>query len=521
MARSSTRSKTAESAVAAARARLFKLTYANPISGLTPTKLIGWLNAYRRGELRQAALAWHEMLERDDMLKPCAGKRIRAVSSLKWEVLPIEDSPEANRHKAALEHFYNNLAAYDGLNEMERGGIRQLFRQMMSAVGMRYAVHEIIWRPGTRGGLTADFKFLPLQFFESTTGRLRYLPEDYALAGTELDEVFGDGGWMCNCGEGLMFASSIAYLFKTPTGLKAWVSYMEKFAMPPLHGQTSAAKDTAEWNEVKDALTGYGEDLALLTDPNTKITPLELKNAGQAPHAPLVDRMDRALSRIWMGGDLATMSKDGGAVGSQPQGDDLAKLQEDDAAMISDSLQHYVDAEVIRQTFGEGVEPLAYFQLSPPARMDIERERATDTFLIGAGVAVGKRQLQQRYGRTEPDAKDELATAPAVAPSPFARAANEATARSAARDVAFKASATAELTAAQRTAFAPLVTRLQAILALDDAALPAALDALKADLPSLYRTILADPALAAAWEKIFGTALVSGFAEAAQQKSTP
>lgn len=514
----------AESKVAAARARLFKLLYANPISGLTPARLVSWLNAFVRGDLRQAVLLWQQIIDRDDQVGPCATKRTRAVARLNWQILPIDDSPEAEKHKATLEHFYNNLSAHDGLNEMERGGVRQLVKQMMSATGMRYAMHEIIWKPAAPGGLTADFKFLPLHFFENTTGRLRFLKTDSDMAGVDLDEHFGPGGWICNAGDGLMIASSVAYLFKTPTGLKAWVSFMEKFGMPGLHAKTSAQKNTPEWDDLVDAVTNYGEDLAIVTNEGASIATIESKTSGNAPHPPLIDRMDRAISRIWLGGDLATMSKDNQAVGSQPQSDDLDTLKDDDAEMITDALNEYVDKEIIRQIYGDTA-PLAYFRLRSPNK----KTTADSVLRIETGqkygVEISKAFVRQELSLPEPKPEDDLITAPPVAASPFGaqslgfqRASNEATVARVAMQ--FRAASLQDLTEAQTETLRPLVDRLQAILSLPDDKIDSALAALKADLPRLNDEILADPALQAAFENILGTALVAGAATAAEQKKT-
>lgn len=516
--------KNAQSKVGAQRAKLFKLLFANPVKGLTPAKLIQYLDAFNRGELRQAALLWQQILERDDQVGPCAEKRTRAVP-VTYQILPIDDSREAARHKAALEYFYNNLTAFDGLNEMERGGLRQLIKQMMTALGMRYAMHEIIWKPVAAGKLTADFKFLPLQFFENTTGRLRFLETDFAMVGKDLDEYFGEGGWMCNAGRGLMVASSIAYLFKVPAGLKAWVSFMEKFGQPPIHATTSAAKDSAEWDAIVDAVEGYGEDLAIVTDESTKIEALDVPNGGQAPHPPLVERMDRAISRIWMGGDLATMSATGpSGTGSNPQSDDLDKLREDDAAMVTDALQYYVDRQVIQQLFGDGVAPLAYFSLVVPKKKttdeSVKKIETASKFKVPLAVSY----VRQELNLPEPKKGEELISepAPATVPGlpPPVSAANEQSPAELAREAAFKASAIEQLTAAQRASLVPLVRRLEQIASLPDAEFDAALQQLKGELPQLYRTILADPAVADAWEQIYGAALVDGAASAARQQAT-
>jgi len=512
---------TPQSKVGAERARIFKQSYANPISGLTPARLVSYLNAFSRGELRQAVLLWQQMIDRDDQIGPCVDKRARAVTSLKWEILPVDDSPEAAKHKAALEHFYNNLTAFDGLNEMERGGVRQLLKQMMTAVGMRYAMHEIIWQPGAAGGLTAEFKFLPLQFFENTTGRLRYLETDTAVYGRDLDEIFGPGGWMCNAGRGLMVASSVAYLFKVPAGLKAWVSFMEKFGQPPIHATTSATQGTAEWDRVVDAVSGYGEDLGLVTDDGTKIQALTMPNGGQAPHPALVERQDRAISRLWMGGDLATMSATGpSGTGSNPQTDDLDKIQGDDAGMLTDALQSYVDPQVIRMLFGEGVDPLAYFQLVVPKKKSTDESAKKIDTAAKYKVPLSVAYVRQELNLPEPKKGEELITVAAEpAPvNPFVRTANEKPASDLAKAAAFKATAIERLTSAQRASLVPLVTRLERIAGLPDAEFDAALKQLQAELPQLYRTILSDSAVADAWEEIFGAALVSGAATAAESQ---
>jgi hypothetical protein len=498
---------------AAGRARQHILSRFNPIRGLTPSRLSSYLEAFDAGYLRNAAETWSKIAERDDQVITCATKRLRAPTRLRWEILPADDSAEAARHKIVLEEFYNNITATHVLDEDERGGVRLLIQQMLSAVGMRYAVHEIVWRPGG-GTLGAEFRFVPLQFFEHRTGRLRFLPTELALDGIDLDPA----GWMVTTGAGLMRATSIAYMFKAMP-LKAWVNFTEKFGIPGLHGTTPAPKGSPEWEALADALEGFGESLALVTNEGATINPIELKSVGSHPHPALVDRMDRAISRIWLGGDLATMSQTQGAVGSQPQTDDLSKLEEDDAHLVSETLQQYVDRWVIR--FRTGAEkPLAYFQLQPTRKLDTERELKVDTFLIGAGVPVAKKDLMERYGRSEPDDTEPLATAPTVPglpPRPFGNQRPPD-----ARFEIFRAQALRQLSRAQSEALRPLTDRLAEIVDIEDeAAQDAALLKLQNDLPHLLRGMASDPELLAVWEQIFATALVSGAVEAAEAQQRP
>jgi hypothetical protein len=216
----------------------------NPIRQLTPESLARALEAFQAGDLRLAALLWDAMERRDDVLCNVALKRKKAVARLEWEILALDDSPTARRHREALLAFYNNLTVTHACDPHQRGGVGLLVKQMLDAVGKKYAVHEIIWQPlasrtqqpaangeiltpsqavvsaqvvsnstaspQPAAWLTATFRFAPLWFFEARTGPLRFLPDDTATEGVDL----ASGQWLVTIADGLMEASSIAYLFK-------------------------------------------------------------------------------------------------------------------------------------------------------------------------------------------------------------------------------------------------------------------------------------------------------------------
>lgn len=502
---------------AAERAVLAIMGRINPIRGLTPERLSSYLDSFDLGHLRYAARVWQKIKDRDDTVKAVSEKRELAASLLNWEILPVDDTPEAETHKAALEDFYNNLVTTHALDTNQRGGVSTLIKQMMQAVGHKYAVHEIVWAPQSTG-LSAEFRFVPLEYFENTAGRLRFLPREYSSTnGEELEE----GGWMVTTGPGLMEATSVAYLFKQ-LPLKSWLVLCEKFAVPYLHGETPAAYGSTEWNAFRDALAAFANDGALVTSPGGKITPIQI--SGQSlPQEQLIDRMDRAISRLWRGNDLGTMSREGDATGSNPQESETDILEAADALIISETLQHYVDRWVCRYRFGTD-EPKAYFRLQPTVRENQELQLKIDDYLIKWGVGRGKNDLREKYGRPEPDPSDELATAPAAAgpqiPNPNGQIPNGQRADGAGlvneRPSAFDLAARRELTEAQRRALAGPLARLRDLLEIEDEAeLRAAAEKFQAELPALSRPILTDPATAKAWQEIIGTAVVSGFFEAA------
>ncbi len=394
----------------------------NPMRDLTSESLSRHLDAFETGNLRGAALAWDAIEKRDDIMKTVAPKRKKAVARHGWEVLiPSDLRPDqlaqAQQHADALQYFYSNLTCTNALDENERGTFKLLVRQMMDAVGKRYAAHEIVWKPllvdgpsGPLPRLTAEFRFVPLWFFENRTGNLRLLPHDLALEGEPLEA----GAWMITVGEGLMMACSIAWMFKK-LPLEHWLDYCQRYSLPALQGTTTAARGTPQWEELASALGTVLTDLSVVTADSETVKVLDLKGSGPAPFEPLVSRMDRLITALWRGSDLSTLSRSQG-YGASLQGGETELLEVDDAENISETLNTYVDPWIIKYLFGDQARPLAYIKLVMPPRKLSEQDLAVDEFLLRHGAKLGTADALERYGRAPADPNEEtlvLAAAPA------------------------------------------------------------------------------------------------------------
>ena len=513
--------------VSAARVQQYLLARFNPIRGLTPHLLSTYLEQSDLGFLRFMALVWNKIRERDDQIGAVAVKRELRPTDMAWEVVPIEDTPAAMEHAKALEDFYDHLVCTHALDQNMRGGVSLLVRLMQRAVGDKFSVFEMVWRPEP-DLLTAEFRWIPVWFFENRTGQLRFLPYELALQGVPLDP----GGWMVHVAEGLFQATSIAYLIKQ-MGLKYWASYAEKFGIPFLHGKTNAQYGSAEWEQFKSALAGVSSDGSILTNQAGELNALQVGSGANMPQPALVDRMDRAIARIWAGGDLSSMSRGGmghsggesggghgsaGAMGQQENEENIAKA---DAVRISETLQFYVDRWVIRYKFGEGVAPLAKFTLEPPRNVDADREIKVDSFLMQCGVPMAIHDLVERYGRAMPEEGEPMATPPPAKPAfggglpgeaaPFGNVAD-------ARFRRYQVTSTDLVARAQADAIAPVRNRLLDISKLEkpeDRA--AALKKLREDLPRLLKRVAGSEALTKALEDAMGTALVIGATDSAQK----
>lgn len=518
-----------ESVVSAQRVLQYLLQKFNPIRGLTPERLGQYLEQWDLGFIRYLALAWNQIKERDDQIKGVMSKRSFAVSRLHWEIITDDDSPESQAHKNALEEAYAGLTCTSAIEQNQQGGVNLLIRQAMNCIGDKYTVHEIVWKPdvNAEGGdtLTAHFRMIPLHFFENRTGTLRYLPYELALDGIPLDQF----GWCIFVGDGLNFATSIAYIYKQ-LGIKTWANFNDKYGMPFIHAKTTAAYGSPEWNQMVAAVEGIRSDGSLVTNVEATVEALKLTVNGELPQKEFCDRMDRAIARLWRGGDLSTMSRGGsGASGALPQLEVADEIAEADSVLLSESLNFYFDRAVIRYRFGAN-RPKARFKIIPPKDIDTAKEIAVDQFLLSVGVPMSVSDLQERYGRPNPDPDDTLAVPPMQAAqigkgvgdesangplslgngmySPSPRLAEE-----------FRKEATKRLTLQQAKMLGPLADRMKrAALIRNDEQRQAELANIRKDLPTLFKSVNENSVpLIQALEDIIGTALVSGAVESAAQ----
>ncbi len=364
------------------------------------------LDAFRAGHLRDAALIWDCMEDRDDTVHISASKRKKAVARHSYEILTLENSKSADEHRKVLEYFYTNLYVTHAVDNNEQGGFQLLVRQMMDAVGKKYAVHEIIWRPEPNGKLTAEMRFVPLWCFENTTGKLRFCPYEYSDKSLPLEP----GGWMVTVGEGLMMACSIACLYKQ-IPLIDWLSYCQKHGVPAVIGKTAAARGSAAWNEmIKSLDTMLSErDPAILISDTDQVDLIRQSSNSAMPFPELVDEMTRAIISLWRGGDLSTRSERY-SVGASMQQDEALLLEIDDSEWISETLHAYLDKWIIHYVFGEDVTPLARIHLRNIQKTTVDTDLRVDEFLLRHNAPLSLTQTLERYQRSMPSKEEKLLT---------------------------------------------------------------------------------------------------------------
>jgi hypothetical protein len=498
----------------------------NPIRTLTPLRLSIQLDSFDAGYLRDFAITADAIARRDDTIRPALEKRIKSPARRSTAILLVENldeaqKTEAEKHKAALQYFYDNLEVTHALERNTRGGLKLLIRQMMTAVPMRYAVHEMVWTPTVdpvsgEDRLSAKFINVPLWFFENVSGRLRFINLPF---GQVFGQDMADNEWLVTVGSGIMEPLAVAYMFKQ-LSLRDWVSYSEKFGMPGLLGKSPAAKDSPGWTALVEAVEAFSSDWAAVVNTEASIDLIETKGAGNLPFPSLVERMDRAIATICRGADLSTMSAGSGTgQGASLQGDESELLEQDDCEIVSETLQQ-VSKIVIKHLFGVD-QPLAYLQIVVPKKKTTDDTVKKLSFLRDSGVPVGMQYARQELGVPPPGEDEEVlrtATQPALPGNNFSALANAAEA--ALSGAMFQAKAKKDILAAKAKAFAPLVARLQEIVGMSDTEQDVALAKLREDLPRYAKQLSCTEEEITAWMNSIAPKIVEGAVAAAQaQKS--
>lgn len=496
----------------------------NPIRQLTPELLSSYLEQFRIGFFRNAALAWDAIERRDATVMSVAPKRKMSVSRHGYEVLTVDDSPKAMAQKEFLEHFYDNCSATTALEPDEEGGFSLLLRQMMDSVGKRYSVHEIIWQPKPDGNLSAKFIHCPLWWFEGTIGKLRYLLNEFSVYGVDMQP----GEWLITVGPGIMEACSVAYMYKN-LSLRDWLSFSEKFGFPGILGKTQGALGSAEWNAMEEAVRNFASDWAAVTNSGNEIDLIEAKTTGQSPFQELVEMMDRRIVTLWRGSDLGTNSRSNGT-GASLQAGESEILEVDDAMMLTETLARKVSRYALAWKFGN-VTPLAYVKIKVAPQAATDMDLRIDQFLLSCGFPLSVRDAANRFSRPMPDGTDEneLLTPPAspmqdnapAAANPvdtFANAASVAQQNNQAANILAE-NARNSILSALNDDVSHVIERINAILSIEDEAVfRAKLKAFIDDFPKLKQSVLADPATARALAPVISSALANGMALAAKNE---
>lgn len=297
--------------------------YTGPL--LTPFDRI--LNVRGAGDL-----TIYEEVYSDPQVKSVFGQRQLAVTQCDWKVDAASD--------AAID-----VKAAEFLNQqLENIGWDRVTTLMLFGIFYGYSVAELIYeRQGSMVGLSSIKVRDRKRFRFDDECRLRLLTMNNMFEG-ELVEApyfwhFATGADHDDepYGQGLAHWLYWPVFFKRH-GLKSWLTFLDKFAVPTAVGKYEArSADPNERRKLLQAGAALGNDAAVIIPNDMQLELLEAARSGVGDYKSLHDAMDGTMAKVVLGQTASSQGTPGRLGNDELQGDVRQDLIKADADLICES----------------------------------------------------------------------------------------------------------------------------------------------------------------------------------------
>ena len=442
-------------------------------SGIDPAQVGLYLAAHEQGEYYESAPILEAVLRYDAQILTCFEKRVALATACPWEIVPETSDKslkaEAEKQASILRDFFNTISVSSAFARDSSLSVGALLKHILSAVAYGYSASAVsFYNAKTPQGdptVHATFINCPLRFFEGSSRFLR-IRTDLDIIGKPLEPK----KWVIanSLSTPLLIPSLVLFCLKS-TPMEDWAHVVEKFGIPFAWLNTPAKEGTPEWENAKKAVKAIGSGFSAVLGESVKLNTATMAQ-GDAPHERIIDYIDRAISRLWLGGDLSTMSREGESVGSLAQNDALSIIAKNDRDFLEQIIDTQISRRVLDYVFGAGTRQLAYFKFSASRREDISSIVARITAAQSLGLPVSKSWLYAELGIPEPEEGEETMIAGAEIPRKGEETANSCKQAGGAENRALDAKNAAQLPKlpksvidAQNAVFEEIVAALESI----------------------------------------------------------
>ncbi|MEM0953313.1 MAG: DUF935 family protein [Pseudomonadota bacterium] len=332
----------------------------------------------------------YDELLRDDQVHSTFQQRRTAVTRATWNVEPAS---EASQDVAAAEFLKEQL---------ERIGWDDKTDKMMYGVFYGFAVAEVMW--GVEGGQITidDIKVRDRSRFRFDKDDNLFLINTQNPQGVQMpDYKF----WTFNAGAnhddnkyGLGLAHSLYWpVFFKRSDIKFWLVFLEKFGMPTATVRLPDGQITnpEEIRKAKAVLAAFQADSGLIVPESMKLELLEAARSGTADYDALVERMDKAISKVVLS---QTMTTDDGSSLSQAQvhKDVSQAVIDSDSDLINDSFRRSVATWLTEWNFPNAGVPKIVRETEPEEDLNERAER--DSKIVQLGYEPTEEYIEETYG---------------------------------------------------------------------------------------------------------------------------
>ncbi len=354
---------------------------------------------------------YRDML-RDPHIRSVMQTRRLAVVGKEWDVVPASDRPEDERVKEVVELALGACAKFERARY-----------DLLEGIWAGFAVGEVMW--GLRDGWVVPTEIRRRgqhRFVFDFDGRLRLLTLANMIEGEALPErkflVFQyDADPENPYGVGVGQSCYWSWHFKKH-GVKFWVVFMDKFAMPTPIGKYPTGLPKDKQDELLAVLKSIQTDSAVKIPENVSI---EFKEAARtstvAVYDPFIDKMNAEISKAVLGQTLTTQEGKSGSLSlGQVHGEVRADLMLADCDLHDEVLNQLI-RWIVDFNFGPDVPAPAFHTrtTSEPDLMDQWRQSFRDSNLQRMGLRIPASYARTTYNIPEPEGEDDVLVPPAPA----------------------------------------------------------------------------------------------------------
>ena len=483
----------------------------NPLRGLTFPIAVSWMEQCQRGIFADFQWACHFIERRDADLYAIIERRCGMLTQMDWDIKTVErrfkqrgmqyDSVLASEQQAALRGSYDRFEnLYEAIEHLAMASFWGYAPVQYIASG------ELLKRLNCldpwnvcRDGAYGDWYWNP----EAFNREARSLPSENRL---DLNAyVFRTQRRMIN------EIALIKYL-RQNLSAKDWDAFLEIYGVPGwivIMPQNVPAGKESEYEDAASAVAaGRSGALPFGSDAKCADAP-----RGVVPFRDHLEYWSQRLVLAGTGGLLTMLSAPGsGTLAGGAHWEAFQIIARSEARKISELLQRSIDKHILSEAF-KGQPALAYFELAANEEQDVGDILDHAIKIYQAGGQVDWTQISEKTG---------YKVSQAAPRQPMLQNRLRNTASVSESDASLRSAALGNLSEALTDDFRPLADRLRGILELEDPALiNSALRSLRADIPSIARTLLSNPRQASVLEKTITAALFNGYAEGIAAHESP
>jgi len=382
------------------------------VDTLTPRLIKNMLLEAESGDLASQAALFERMEEKDGELDAHLRTRKSGVSSLKWELIPASERPEAAEAAALCRQVLAGLP-----------GLKQAIFDLMDAVPKGLSVLEIQWRTGATRWRPAGLLWRPQRWFRLAEDGETLLLRRSDGTGEPLNplnfivhRVKARSGFAARTS---LLRSCVRAFIVRHLSWKDWMSFAEVYGMPPRIGRLREGVpwDSAEARQLWEAVRALGMDAAAVVREGNEIQVLEPRGTGEGQvFERIIERAGREMTLAILGQTLTSGGERGGSYALGRVHHLVRRdLLESDALALEETLTRQLLAPVVRLNLGPSAPvPRWHFVIEEPE--DLARLAGTVETLSRAGLPIPARWVYERFGIPEPaDGEPVLGETPQTA----------------------------------------------------------------------------------------------------------